>query len=130
MKKSDRARALSDFLMEEGYSFKTDAEENIVLKVDGKTYFITLDEQDEMFFRIIFPNFWSIDSANERLKVEQAALKATAFTKVAKIFTVGDNIWATVEIFSSSIDNVKLVFNRSFSALKTAVDFFVQELRK
>ncbi|HQQ66933.1 MAG TPA: hypothetical protein PLO55_12435 [Thermotogota bacterium] len=130
MNKSDRARALSDFLMEEGYSFKTDAEENIVLKVDGKTYFITLDEQDEMFFRIIFPNFWSIDSANERLKVEQAALKATAFTKVAKIFTVDDNIWATVEIFSSSIDNVKLVFNRSFSALKTAVDFFVQELRK
>jgi hypothetical protein len=130
MSKADRVRVFSDFLKDEGYSPKIDDNGNIVFKVEGLSYVIILDDKDEEFFRILFPGFWNIKNPDERLKVERAALKATEETKVAKVLPVGDNTWASIEIFSSSIDNTKSVFYRSLRALQAAVGTFVQEMRK
>jgi hypothetical protein len=130
MSKADRVRVFSDFLKEEGYSPKTDDDGDIYFKLEGKTYLILLDDKDEEFYRIAYPGFWSIESPDERLKVERAALKATAETKVAKVFPVRDNTWASIEIFSSSIDNAKSVFFRSMRALQAAVETFAEEMRK
>jgi hypothetical protein len=130
MSKADRVRVFSDFLKEEGYSPKTDDDGGIVFKAEGKSYLIILDDKDEEFFRIVFPGFWSIESPDERLKVEQAALKATAGTKVAKVFPVQDNTWASIELFSSSLDNAKSVFSRSVAALQAAVGTFAEEMSK
>ena len=110
MSEADRARVFSDFLKEEGYSPKTDDDNDITFKVEGRSYLIMLDDEDDEFFRIVFPGFWSIETPDERLRVERAALKTTAETKVAKVFTVRDNTWATVDMFSTSADHTKSVF--------------------
>jgi hypothetical protein len=95
-------------------------------KQEGKDLFVSSSiERDEEFFRIAFPNFWPIESPEERAKVTQAALDATASTKVAKVFPVQDNVWATLELFCLPPENFKLVFRRSFSALQSAVTTFV-----
>lgn len=130
MTKVDRAQAFSDYLHNEGYVPSLDAEGDIKFKCEGRTYYIILDDRDEEFFQIAFPNFWPIESEEERVKVEKAALTATSETKVAKVFPVRDNVWATIELFCSSIDEAKAMFHRSLGALHSAVQTFADEMRK
>ena len=130
MTKANRVKVYEEHLKQEGYAPNVDDNGNIVFKSEGKVYIIVLEDEDEAFFRLIFPNFWSIDSKRERTKVESAALTSTERTKVAKVFTVGDNVWATVEMFVDSPDVVKPVFARCMSALRTAVANFVVEMKK
>ena len=128
MSKADRVRVFCDFLKDEGYRPEVDEDGDIVFKSEGNTYLIILEENDEEYFRLVFPTFWSIESSEERKKVERAALKATADTKVAKVFPVRDDTWAAVELFASSLDDIKSVFSRSMSALQVAVGAFVEEM--
>ena len=78
----------------------------------------------------MFPNFWSIESEAEREKVVHACTTATASTKVAKVFIVRDNVWATIELFCSPPEHFMSVFDRSMGALMTGVANFVEEMRK
>ncbi|MDY0019503.1 MAG: hypothetical protein RBT47_05815 [Anaerolineae bacterium] len=129
MDKKQKSQMYEEFLRGEGYLPQIDADGDVVFKAEGKVYLIIIDERDEEFFRIAFPNFWPIESPEERAKVTQAALDATASTKVAKVFPVQDNVWATIELFCLPPENFKLVFRRSFSALQSAVTTFVGKMR-
>ncbi len=129
MSKTGRVQRFQEFLREEGYPSTVDAEGDIVFKCEGHTYLILLEENDEQFFRIVFPNFWRIESQEERQQVERAALHATAETKVAKVYPLGDNTWATIELFCPTPEEAKAVFERCLSALRAAVALFVEKMR-
>lgn len=128
MDKKERAKLYEDFLLKEGYTPTIDQDGDVIFRAEGRTYAILIDERDEEFFRIVFPNFWPIESKQERLKVEQAALQATAETKVAKVFPVRDNVWASIEMFCSPPEVFKTVFARSMSALRAAVGSFAEKM--
>lgn len=129
MTKADKVRVLSEYLRGEGYLPSVDEDNDIVFKHEGASYIIVLDDKDDEFFRIVFPNFWPIESEPEREKVGRAALAATAAIKVAKVFPVSDNVWATIELFSSDIENSKAVFSRSMLALRAAVRKFAEAMQ-
>ena len=124
MTKQERAEMYRGFLAEEGYVPKIDGDGDVTFKYEGGGYFIGVDEKDEEFFRLVFPSFWSIESEVEREKVAKAALQATAETKVAKVFPVRDNTWASIEMFCSPPEAFKAVFRRSLSALQASVESF------
>jgi len=129
MSKQDRARMYHDFLSEEGYAPKIDKEGDVMFKYEGGVYLIIMDEKDEEFFRLVYPGFWPIESEAEREKAQLAALAATAETKVAKVFLVGDNTWATIEMFCAPPEVFKTVFRRSLRALRAAVHAFRVEMQ-
>ena len=128
MTKDERLKMHSDFLKTEGCNPET-IEEGVVFKAEGKTYVIVVDENDEQSFRLVFPNFWSIDNDVERVKVVAASSHSTGATKVAKIFPVDNNTWGTIELFVASPDQFKGVFARSMSALQAAVQTFVGQMK-
>ncbi len=130
MSKADRIRTFSDFLRGEGYMPTIDGDGDIMFKREGRTYLVVLDDDDDEFFRILFPGFWKIENDEERRRVERAALKATTDTKVAKVFPIRDNTWATIELFCSSIEHAKPIFTRALGALEVAVHTFADEMRK
>lgn len=129
MTKDERIKMYETYLKGEGYSPET-IKEGVVFKAEGKTYVIMVDENDEQFFRLVFPNFWSIDNDKERAKVTAAANQATAATKVAKVFPVENNTWGTIELFVASPDHFKGVFTRSMGALQAAVQNFVGAMKQ
>lgn len=100
----------------------------MIFKAEGRTYAILIDERDREFFRLVFPNFWPIESKQKRVEVEQAALQATAKTKVTKIFPVRNNVWASIEMFCSPPEVFRPVFTRSRSALRAAVGTFAEKM--
>jgi hypothetical protein len=119
------------FLAEEGYRPRIDANGNVAFKCEGRNYVIKIDEEDEEFFYLVYPNFWRIESDEELVQVNEAALAVTADCKVVKIFPVGDtNTWATIELFCYPPQTVKDVFDRCLSTLRTGVEEFVAKMEE
>ena len=129
MGKAESTRMFAEFLRGEGYIPQIDEDGDVRFKIEGRIDYAFFDEKDEHFFRLVFPSFWAIESEDERRKVQKAALEATAEIKVAKVFPVRDNVWATIELFCSTPDEAKKVFQRSMSALKAAVQEFADKMR-
>ena len=107
-----------------------DDDDDVRFKAEGRLYFIAIDDEDPQFFRLVFPNFWSIEDADERQKVLVAASHATMKTKVSKVFVVRDNVWASVELFVGQPVGVQPVFKRSLSALQAGVRAFAESMRE
>lgn len=124
MNKSERVKVIQNYLQKEGYTPQLDDDGDIVFKCEGGTYCVILEDRDDDFYRICYPSFWSIDSEAERAAVTRAADAASAKTKVAKVFTVRDNTWASIELFLDSPSTFTSVFKRSLSALQTSVRNF------
>ena len=122
------AEMFRQYLMTEGYRPTVDEDGDVVFKSEGATFLIILDEKDSEFFRLAAPNFWSIEDEEEREQVKAACLEVTKAIKVAKVFPVRDNTWATIEMFVSPIQSVQDVFGKCLRGLHHAMNAFRKEM--
>lgn len=129
MSKAQRIEVILEHIKSEGYVPSIDDDGDILFKCEGRSYYVILDENDEQFYRLVFPNFWTIESDEERERVIRAAVQASAKTKVAKIFPVKDDTWASIELFLSGPEEFSGVFARSLSALQSAVRTFRESIQ-
>jgi len=128
--KSDLQNLYVAFLTKEGYAPSIDRDGDVQFKFEGGSYFIGVQEKDPKYFRLVFPNFWRIESERERRKVLIAANDSTAKVKCAKVFMLKDNVHASVEIFVNSPEDFKPVFRRSISAIRAGVRNFVRKMQE
>lgn len=128
MTKAERAEMYDDYLREEGYLPQIDDDGDVVFKMEGRTLLILIDPKDDEFLQVCLPNFWPIESEEERERAMGAANQTTAQTKVAKVFPVADNMWATVELFCAPPEIFKAIFRRSLSALVAATETFRDQM--
>ncbi len=121
-----------DHLREEGYSPEIDSDGDIKFKKEGEPFYVIFDDDDLEFLKIARANFWSVESAAERLEILEAADHATRRTKVAKVYLNSDedNTWASAEMYLSGPDQFALIFKRSLSALRAAVGKFADKMRE
>lgn len=120
------AEAYVEFLQAEGFRPVADDAGDIVFKFEGRYYCITVDEDDPLYFRLMFPNFWSLDNEAERHWARVAAAEVTAEYKAVKVFPQHDDMQATTELFLVRQDDFRLVFDRSLAALQGAVRRFCE----
>lgn len=118
-----------EFLRTEGYSPRVDEDGDVAFKFEGRTYYLLISEDDPNLMRLAYPNFWSIENEDERLRAQVAALKATKDTKVAKVFLTEKNTWAMVSLFLAEPDDFHPVFSRCLSALRLSVNTFADTMR-
>jgi len=130
MDKQEMAKMYMEYLDGEGYRPEIDSDGDVRYKHEGRTYFIIVDEKDQEFFRICFPSFWSVDDEIERRQVLVACDHATGTTKVAKVYTVGDKVWGSYELFIQKPEDFKPVFARGMRAIRAAVASFVSKMRE
>ena len=137
----DRIADLAVFLQGDGSGTHNGSSETPVVDVGGmflimKTtdtgdkFFVMFDDGDEDFFAVTWTDFWSIDSEAEREIAMQVAAAISAETKTAKVLVTDDDMYATVETFSGSAENTRLIFWRTVFALQTAVNAFTEEMRR
>jgi hypothetical protein len=124
----ERAQAYMGFLAEQGFRPTVDGDGDVAFKVEGYLYYISVEE-DEEFFRLIFPNFWPIESEDERTRAEAAALRVTNRLKVVKVLPTQRGVLATIEMFVPSPDSVFPVFHRAIQAIQGGVSAFMDEMR-
>ena len=124
MTDNELAHYFADYLSKEGFSPNVDDVNDVVFKFEGRTYVIQVDARDPEFFRLIYPNFWSLESEQERQSAAVVAAEVNCGLKVAKVFMTDDDTWASVELFINPIDNFKPVFRRSLGVLQAAANRF------
>lgn len=124
-----KAEMYVDFLREEGYVPKVDEDGDVVFKCEGRTYIVFGEEKDESYFRLAFPAFWEIESADEEDQAREAINELNAKMKVMKLFIVRDNVWASVEMFLDPIESFKSVFTRSLNLLQQGVNEFRDQMQ-
>lgn len=125
------AQLIVDHLKNEGFVPRIDEDGDVVFKAEGRTYFVNFERDGDdglWFFRLVFPNFWSVDDEDERKRMEHAALVATRRIKSAKIFLTDDDTCGSIEVFTSSPQEFVKIVLRSLSALQGAVRLFQAEM--
>jgi hypothetical protein len=129
MTEQERAEMYREFLADEGYVPRLDEDGDVVFRCEGMTFVITIDE-DEQFFRMVCPNFWSIDSEEELDRVAHAACEVTARIKVAKVYPVEGDTWASVEMYCTPPEAVLPVLLRAIGTLRTVIGDFQRAMRE
>jgi hypothetical protein len=134
MNAQQRMKLYTDFLTSEGYRPEMADKELLRFMHEGKTYFITVDDNDPMYFRLVYPNFWSIDDDDERVKVFLAANTTNREVKCVKVYVneEGDDTWAAIEEFfdREHPENVRPVFTRTLRALQAGINNFRDNMQK
>jgi len=128
--KEELQEMYTDFLDREGYNSWVDEDGDIQFKREGKTFFIEVDEDDAEFFRVVLPNIWPIESEEEREQVLYACDVANRRVKTAKIYTVRDNVWISVEVFEKDRDDYESYFDRCIKVVSLAADYFVEAMNE
>lgn len=107
-----------------------DEDGDVQFKMDGLTYFIEVNEDDPMYFRLVLANIWPIESEEERAQVYQACNDATANVKVCKVYAVpNDNVWISFENFIEKAKDFDYVFDRALGTIELCKDKFVDTMR-
>ena len=128
--KATLQRLYIDYLTSEGYRPTLDSDGDVTFKRQGGSYFIGVAADDLNFFRVVFPNFWPIESAAERSKVLVAADFSNAKSKVCKVYTTRNNVWAVIELYVASPADFEKVFPRAMSGLDNGVANFARKMRE
>ena len=120
-----------DYLTSEGFAPSLDSDGDVMFKYEGGTYFIIVDDKDQIYFAMLYPNFWEIESEDEKEKALLAAKEATRTAKVAKVYLTEDNTDVTMsaEIFLKTPSDFKDTFYRMLSAMSAARRAFVDKMQ-
>ncbi|HOZ41042.1 MAG TPA: hypothetical protein PLL25_09575 [Flavobacteriales bacterium] len=128
--KKDLQKTYLEHLNGEGFRPVLDKDGDVEFKYEGKTYFLSVTPDDPVFFRLILPNIWPIESEPERTQVHIAVYHVNAEAKVAKAYIAQEDVWLAIECFLPEAGDFKAIFPRSLEALDGAVDLFVMKMRE
>ncbi len=130
MSKAELQKLYTGFLDKEGYKPEIDDDGDVRFKREGKTYFINVDVEDAICFRLVLANIWPIESEEERQEVRIAMDHCNGMAKVAKAYMVRDDVWVAIETFIAKPEDFKVIFDRSLSALDHGVGLFATRMRE
>ena len=130
MDKDLKAEMYRMFLDKEGFRPELDSDGDVRFKMEGLTYFVEVDARDDAYFRVCLPNIWTIENDQERARVLIACDYANAKSKVAKVFTVRDRVWGSLEIFVPDPEVFRDLFMRCMSALKNVAWNFAEKMKE
>ena len=119
-----------EYLADEGFRPEVDEDGDVQFKSEGRTYFIDVAEDDQLYFRVALPNIWPIENETERTQCYIACDYANAQSKVAKAYLVKDNIWVGIETFIAEPEDFKVVFKRCMRELDGGVTRFVNKMKE
>jgi len=131
MSRADLQKMYMDYLKTEGYMPTLHESGNhISFKSEGLTYYIDINDSDLGYFNLQHV-FWHIESEEDLIKALVAASEAGRKTKVAKIYTFGeDSMMCEAAIFIKQPQDFKDHFARLMRAVRFEVNTFREEANK
>ncbi len=108
---------------------EVDSDGDVQFTYQDRTYFIETNEDDLEYFRLVLPNIWPIESHKEAIEVIMACDDVNNSVKVARAYTVDDNVWIEADIFIIKPRDFKDVLDRCLETVDLAVDTFVESMQ-
>jgi hypothetical protein len=130
MTKESLQKMYLEYLTTEGYKGEIDNDGDVRFKSEGFTYYISVDEKDQQFFRLVLPQIYEFDEAKEGSKAVAACEYATGRTKVAKVSIVSNKVWVSAEMLLVSPEQFKPIFPRTIGVCQTARKIFMEKIKE
>jgi hypothetical protein len=129
--KSQLQQMYVTYLKQEGYLPEVDSDGDVAFKVEGNSFYISIDEDDLEVFTVVYPYFWEIESVSERREALLAASNANRTTKIVKIYltTDDDDTFIKGQTYLVKPDDFKLFFRRIVNAIMVARRKFIDEMQ-
>ncbi len=128
---AERSDIVKSYLKMEGYSPQEINESVIVFKKEGSSYIIFMAEDDAGYFRVMFPNFYTVDLNKNLAKLYEVEKQVNDSLKVVRVSHDDDGeLSASVELFCSDTKEFVRVITRSITACGLARLKFVGEAEK
>jgi len=107
------------YLKVQGYQPSIDSDGDVQFKAEGGTFFIIVDTRDLQSFRILYPNFWEIESQEEKAQVIKVVNYINRTTKVVKVYLNSreDDVSMDANIFIEKPEDFKKFFPRMIDLL-------------
>jgi hypothetical protein len=124
------------FLKEEGFKIEKSVKERndcvLIIKAEGRAYLFVFDGDDKGFIRIVYPNFWEIESKEEYVRALQASNAASAKCKFVKLYVIEDqtDTTASLEFFDDKNSADVMLIKRYLGVIQNGVNTFRTEMQK
>jgi hypothetical protein len=116
-----------DFLTEQGFAPKMN-NDDIIFKFEGQTYIISIDSNDDNYFRLILPNFWEVENDKDMNHALRVCNEVNSSIKGANTIIVNNNVWATAECFTENNPNPNDFFIRTLRTVKDASKRYTKKM--
>lgn len=118
-----------EFLADQGFRPKVDEDNDIHFLFEGRHHYI-MKTEEETFFHLLFPNFFSLADEAETAHATVAASAASRATRVAKVYLnpALDNVTASVELLVNGPTDVQGKFLRCLDIIGTATRQFAEAM--
>jgi hypothetical protein len=132
MSKTELQDMYVEYLKQEGYSPSIYSDGDVIFKVEGRTFFISVDESDLEFFRVNYNLNYELENAKERRQFPIAVAYANSNTKVAKVISLenGGRVNISAQVLLNRPEDFKYIFSRLLSTLRTAREIFVEKMQE
>ncbi|MGK5072002.1 hypothetical protein [Janthinobacterium sp. ZB1P44] len=116
-------------LQAEGYQAQTDSDGDIVFRFEGMGYVLCFDADDGQFGKLLLPNVWSIDTAEELLRVRAALDEVNRRIKLVKGHVQRGQVWFCIEMLLLEQQHWTHFLARATRAMAHAASLFASEMR-
>lgn len=128
--KGSLQRSYLGYLQDAGYQAYIDRDGDVQFQAGRLGFFLTVDPQDPLFFRLVLPNFWPIESQSEYDRALRACNQTNRQVKSAKLYLQNNNVWLTVENFMNRPEDFRQYFDRCMDAAELSLTTFRQEMQR
>ncbi|NVK86416.1 MAG: hypothetical protein HWE21_18955 [Cytophagia bacterium] len=115
------------FLIREGYDPEIDDDGDVEFTYNYETYYITIDANDENFFRIARLESLPLTEKGEIDRAIRICHDITKEKKVAKIYWRNDVIWTSTELLFADADGFEGIFDRAMELTEQVYDEFEEK---
>ncbi len=119
-----------DYLTKEGYRPEKDKDGDIMFKREGGTYYFIIDETDDLYFYMLFPNFCPFEGDDRRKRILEACNFSNTKSKAVKLRAYSTDVVASIEMFMGDPAAYKPVFERAVRAIQNGVGNFYEKLKE
>ena len=118
---------IKQWLFNEGYKSEIDSDGDLVFKYQGATLVCPASADDPLYLQIVMPCIYTIENG-ERTKVLEAIDALCRERKCIKAFTVGENVFLTLEMMMDSSPEVDDFFERCCTMLVQGRMFMMEKI--
>ncbi len=115
------------FLNNKGYSPEVDSDGDIKFTYKNRSYYITIDDKEDRFFRLARLANLKLESTTEITRAKEICHDITQDVKVAKVYWLKNIIWMSSELLMPDKESYELIFDRCLELTESAYLKFVKE---
>lgn len=118
------------FLNNKGYSPEVDSDSDIKFSYNNRSYYITIDEKEESFFRLARLANLRLESNTDIAQAKEICHDITREVKVAKVYWLKGVIWVSSELLMPDKESYETIFDRCLKLTESTYLKFVKQWKE